>query len=108
MRIYTAQRAAMDMLITALRFAPAPPRPANEKQLALVARLRANVSVATVAAVYREIEIAGPEPQTFAQASALIDRLRAIINGVADDPAAVPAGAQEQPAKAVAEEDLPF
>ena len=108
-RIYTAQRAAMDSLVLALRFAPVPPRPATKNQLNAVATLRSRVSISTIAAVYKEIGIEGPEPQTFDQASALIDRLRAIVNGVADDPATVLAGkhSQEQPAEEVTE-DLPF
>lgn len=95
-RIYTAQRAAMESLITALRFAPVPPRLPTKNQLSAVAGLRARVSIATVAAVYKEIGIDGPEPQTFDQASATLDRLRAIMNGVADDPAAVSADKQSQ------------
>lgn len=111
-RIYQAQQGAMEALIAALRFAPAPPRPATEKQLALCASLRGKVSTATVAAVYAEIGIDGPEPRTSDQASALIDRLRAISNGVADDPAApteAPADAEAPATDASADEqDLPF
>ena len=111
-RIYTMQRAAMETLILALRFAPAPPRPATQNQLNAVAGLRARVSVATIAAVYKEIGINGPEPQTFDQASSLLDRLRAIINGTAADPAAeqpqeLPTSQQPQDADET-KELLPF
>lgn len=106
-RIYVMQRAAMETLITALRFAPVPPRPATKSQLSAVAGLRARVSIATIAAVYAEIGINGPEPQTFDQALALLDRLRAIINGVVDDPGAVSAIEQLQNADE-ATESLPF
>ena len=110
-RIYTAQQAAMNALITALRAAvpAATPTPPTTRQLNAVGTLQNQLSVATIAAVYKEFEIPGPQPTTKAQASALIDRFKAIINGVADDPAAVPAGesAQAQPAEEVTE-DLPF
>lgn len=112
MRIYAAQRAALDEQVTALRFAPPPARPATQKQIGLCASLRGKVSTATVAAVYAEIGIDGPEPRTSDQASALIDRLRAISNGVADDPAApteAPADAEAPATDASADEqDLPF
>lgn len=110
-RIYLMQRAALDAQVAELRAAPpaASIRRPTRKQIDYLGQLRSQVSNATIAAVYREFGITAPEPQTFDDARALIDRFKAIINGVADDPAAVLAGerSQEQPAEEVTE-DLPF
>jgi hypothetical protein len=109
MRIAAAQAAAQEQQLDALLGQMPEPQP-TKPQLMAVGRLRAKVSDATTAAVYRELGIEGPEPRTRGQASLLIDRLQAILNGSAPDPAVVP----EEPAaegeqKAEAEEaDLPF
>ncbi len=89
-RIYQAQQEAAAVQIAQLRAAIplAPPRRPSHKQLNAVAALQAKVSIPTIAAVYRELGIVGSEPQTFAEASALIDRLKAIVGGIAPDPAA--------------------
>lgn len=105
MRIAAVQEVAQEEQITQL-LAHIPEPPATERQLQAIGRLRARVSDATTAAVYAELGIIGAEPRTKAQASLLIDRLQAIANGIAPDPAAAPeetAATGEQ-----AEEDLPF
>ncbi len=89
-RIYQAQQEAAAAQIAQLRAAIplAPPRRPSQRQLNAVAALQAKVSIPTIAVVYRELGIATSEPQTFAEASALIDRLKAIVNGITPDPTA--------------------
>jgi hypothetical protein len=114
-RIYQAQSTAMLAEIGALRAAlpstpPPQPAPPTRPQLDKVGQLQARVSIATIAAVYRELHIPGVSPQTKAQASALLDRLKAIINGIAPDPAADrnAADAAQEPAAQDDPADLPF
>lgn len=114
-RIYEAQSTAMLAEICALRAALPPippPHPAapTQPQLDKVGQLQARVSIATIAAVYKELHIPGGAPQTKAQASALIDRLKAIINGIAADPAAERNAADlaQEPAAQDDQTDLPF
>lgn len=105
MRIAAVQAAAQEQELEGLLGQMPEPQP-TKPQLMAVGRLRAKVSDATTAAVYGELGIVGPEPRTRGQASQLIDRLQAIVNGVAPDPAAV----SEEPAAEGAQEaaDLPF
>ena len=114
-RIYQAQSTAMLAEISALRAAipPVPllrPSPPTQPQLDKVGQLQARLSAATTAAVYKELNIPGVAPQTKAQASALIDRLKAIVNGVVPDPAAErnAADAAQEPTAQDDQTDLPF
>ncbi|HEU4324585.1 MAG TPA: hypothetical protein VFS21_15690 [Roseiflexaceae bacterium] len=113
LRIASAQAVAMDAQIAQLRedAQRMPPAPPTDKQLAAVARWQGRLSVETIAAVYTELGIEGPTPQTKAQASALIDRLKGIAEGRVPAPvverqvevAEVVEGGKLAPA-----EDLPF
>jgi len=105
-RISTMQRAELDAQISTLRgmVLELPPMPPTSKQLRYIGQLHGAHSLATIAAVYAELEIDGPEPQTAAQASALIDRFKAISNSIAPDPAAAP----RVVSATIAIEDLPF
>ncbi len=89
-RIYQAQQEAASAQLAQLRAAIplALPRRPSQRQLNAVAALQAKVGIPTIAVVYRELGIATSEPQTFAEASALIDRFKAIVGGIAPDPAA--------------------
>lgn len=106
-RIYVAQQEAVFAQLATLRAAfPIPVRPATRPQLNAVAKLRGRVSLATVGAVYQELEIAGAEPATIEQASALIERLSAIVDGRAPDPGV--ASFDAAAASSDTDGDLPF
>jgi hypothetical protein len=107
MRIAAAQAMAQEQQLDALLGQMPEPQP-TRPQLQAVARLRAKVSTGTVAAVYAELGIEGPEPRTRGQASLLIDRLQAILNGIAPNPAAAPEEPPVEGEKKAEEADLPF
>ncbi|HEU4322698.1 MAG TPA: hypothetical protein VFS21_06075 [Roseiflexaceae bacterium] len=120
MRIAKVQAAAMDAQIAQLRedAQRMPPTPPTDRQLAAVTRWQGRLSVETIAAVYSELGIEGPVPQTKAQASELIDRLKGIAEGRVPAPvverqveaAEAVEGSEQASAKAgrADEEDLPF
>lgn len=108
-RIYVAQQDAVSAQLATLRAAvPTPVRVPTRPQLNAVAKLRGRVSLATVGAVYQELEIAGAEPATIEQASALIDRLGAIADGRAPDPGVASFDTVAVAASSDTDGDLPF
>lgn len=108
-RIYAAQQAAVSVQLATLRAAlPVPARSPSKAQLTAVGKLRAKVSVATVAAVYKELAIEGAEPATVEQASVLIGRLGDIVDGRAADPGAASFMSPASPPTEAESNDLPF